>query len=68
MEKLVSIQELAELTTLSVSHIYKRTSAGTIPFYKVGKRVLFRPSEIDNWLEEMKGEDRIQQKIKGSVN
>ena len=60
MEKLISIKEVAELTALSVSHLYKRTSAGTIPFYKVGKRVLFRLSEIDGWLEAMKGEDKIQ--------
>lgn len=52
MEKLIGIRELAELTTLSVSSIYKRTSAGSIPFYKVGKRVLFKPSEIDQWLAD----------------
>ena len=54
MEKLIAIEELAELTALSVSTIYKRTSAGTIPYYKVGKRVLFKPVEIERWLEGFK--------------
>ncbi len=58
MEKLVSIKEIAELTGLSVSSIYKRTSIGAIPYYKVGKRVLFKPSEINRWLEDLKVEVR----------
>lgn len=59
MEKLVPISEIAGLTALSVSTIYKRTSAGTIPFYKIGKRVLFKPSEIDQWLEDFQKEVRL---------
>ncbi len=59
MEKLVSISEIAELTALSVSTIYKRTSARTIPFYKIGKRVLFKPSEINQWLEDFQKEDTL---------
>ena len=55
MERLLAIEELAELTTLSISTIYKRTSANTIPYYKVGKRVLFKPAEIEGWLAGLKG-------------
>jgi excisionase family DNA binding protein len=68
MERLISIKDVADLTALSVSHLYKRTSAGTIPYYKVGKRVLFRQTEIDGWLETLKGEDQMQREPRKPIN
>jgi len=60
MEKLMGVQEISMLLGLSVSTLYKRTSAGTIPFYKIGKRVTFKPSEIEQWASNFKVTHRIK--------
>lgn len=36
---------------LSKQTIHGRTCAGTIPFYKVGGKLLFKRTEIDAWIE-----------------
>lgn len=48
----LSILQASAFLNLSVSELYKRTSAQTIPFFKVGKRVLFAEDDLRAWLEE----------------
>ena len=61
MEKFMGVQEISTLLGLSVSTLYKRTSAGTIPFYKIGgKHVVFLASEIEKWAASFKVTPRIK--------
>jgi excisionase family DNA binding protein len=53
-DELMNISELAEFIDESVQSIYARTSQRTIPFYKKGKKLLFKKSEILDWLEARK--------------
>ena len=53
-DELMNINELAEFIDESVQSIYSRTSQRTIPFYKKGKKLLFKKSEILDWLETRK--------------
>lgn len=53
MEKLWTIEELAENLKVNKRYIYRLTSRGEIPYTRVGSRYLrFRPSEIERWLHE----------------
>ncbi len=53
-QKLLTIDELAELLDVPKGWIYQRTrdrSPSTIPFYKLGKYLRFDPNEVRAWLE-----------------
>jgi excisionase family DNA binding protein len=47
----LSIEEAAEFLSLSKSHLYRLTSQNLIPFFKVGKRCLFSPEKLREWVE-----------------
>jgi excisionase family DNA binding protein len=47
----LTITELSSILKLSKSHIYTLTSTKKIPHIKLlGKKLLFKRIEIDNWL------------------
>ncbi len=53
MEKLLTVQELAELLNVPVSWIYDRTRSGGpghIPHYKIGKYLRFAEEEVMDYL------------------
>ena len=50
MEKLLSIQEAADLLGLKKPTLYKKVMCRTIPFIKLGGRVLFKESMLDEWV------------------
>jgi len=50
-KRLMTIQEVGELTGLSVSTLYKMANQRRIPYVKVGSRLRFERQLIDNWLE-----------------
>jgi len=51
----LNINEAAAFTDLSVSYIYKLTSAQEIPHYKPrGKMLYFDRSELESWLRQGK--------------
>ncbi len=52
MEKLLTIEQLSELTQISRSTLYEWTHAGFIPHYKFPKGVRFKEAEINNWLKK----------------
>jgi excisionase family DNA binding protein len=54
IKKTLSIKEAAEYLNVSKGTLYKYTSEATIPFYKVGSRILFKTEELDAWLKELK--------------
>lgn len=45
-EKLIGIEEVAALLNRSTDTVYKCARAGRIPYYKPGKMLKFRPSEL----------------------
>ena len=50
-KRLMTIQEVGELTGLSVSTLYKMANQRRIPYVKVGSRLRFERQLIDNWLK-----------------
>jgi excisionase family DNA binding protein len=53
-QKLLTIDELAELLDVPKGWIYQRTrdrSPSTIPFYKLGKYLRFDSDKVREWLE-----------------
>ena len=53
-DELMNISEVAKFLDESVQSIYSRTSRRTIPFYKKGKKLLFKKTEILDWLDDQK--------------
>lgn len=50
-KEVLNMVEASKYLELSVSHLYKLTSAGTIPYYKPnGKKLYFKRTELDAWL------------------
>lgn len=49
-DDLIDINEAAVLLRMRKSTVYAATSNRTIPFFKRGNRVLFRRSELVQWL------------------
>lgn len=50
----LTIKDLQELIDLAQDTQAKYRSQGTIPFYKIGKRILYKASEIHEWLSQHK--------------
>ena len=53
-KKNLSIKEAAEYLNISKGTLYRHTSEATIPYYKIGSRILFKIEELDTWLNERK--------------
>lgn len=51
-ERLLSIQQAAEYLNLTVPTLYSKTSNGSIPFMKRGKKLYFSSLELINYLKE----------------
>ena len=52
MDKLLNVQEIADLLGVQPSTIYQWTHEGFIPFVKLGKFVRFKEAAVAKWLEE----------------
>jgi excisionase family DNA binding protein len=52
MEKLLSVHEAAALLGLSPRTVYNLVARDQIPVQRVRRRVMFRPSALDRWLDE----------------
>jgi excisionase family DNA binding protein len=60
--KLLSINEAAKYLNLAKQTLYGFTSNRTIPFIKKGKKLYFKKSDLNIWLEEGK-KSSIQQML-----
>ena len=50
-KEVLNFNEACQYLELSQSHLYKLTSAGSIPHYKPnGKKLYFKRSELEGWL------------------
>lgn len=48
--RMMTIQEVAEFTQLSVSYLYQLVSKGEIPHFKIGANTRFVESDLIDWL------------------
>lgn len=51
-EQMVTIQQAAQILQLSVSRVRTLVQEGRVPCYKPGRNLLFRPSELHQWLTD----------------
>ncbi len=51
MEKLLNVNQLAEILGLKKITIYEWVSDKRIPFVKLGKRILFCPRDIEEFIK-----------------
>lgn len=54
MNKLLTIQEITEITRLSKATIYAYVAPKKIPYVKIGARVLFSSDAIQEWIDKRK--------------
>lgn len=51
LDDLLTVRELGKWLRLSESHIYSLVSKKSIPYTKIGGKVLFDRQTIKNWIE-----------------
>ena len=51
-ERLIDKKTLAEATGLTVSFIEKAMHSYSLPFYRLGRNVKFKISEVNKWIEQ----------------
>ena len=49
-----TIKEISEFLSLKPSNLYSKVNSGSIPHYKVGRLILFKINEVEEWMEENK--------------
>jgi len=64
MDKLLTVEEMAEYLNLKPSTIYQWTHQGFIPHIKLGSRVRFRMSQIEKWLESRMVNGRTRNRVR----
>ena len=52
MQKLLNIQQAADLLGLKVKTLYTYICKKKIPYVKLGGRVLFQPEKLETWVEQ----------------
>ncbi len=63
MQKLLTVEEIAEYLQVRPSTIYQWTHQGFIPHVKLGNRVRFRLSQVDRWVEKKSCEGRLKNNL-----
>jgi excisionase family DNA binding protein len=48
---LLNIRQVTETTGISRTSIYRQMKAGQLPFVKVGSRTLFRPADLQDFVD-----------------
>ena len=48
---LLNIRQVTEATGISRASIYRQVRAGQLPFVKVGSRTLFRPQDLQSFVD-----------------
>ena len=52
MQKLLNVQQAADLLDLKVKTIYTYVCKKKIPYVKLGARVLFQPEKLEMWVNQ----------------
>lgn len=56
MDEILDIEDLATYLKMKKASVYNLVERGDIPFYRIGRLLRFRKSQIDEWLESLKVE------------
>ena len=56
MKEFFTIDEVSEYLGIKKSSLYAKVERKEIPYYKVGRLVRFKKSDIDPWMEKFKSE------------
>ena len=67
-KELLTIDEAAEFTRLAKQTLYDYTHRRKVPFLKAGKRLLFRKTELDAWLNAGGNTEAMEKVIKERGN
>jgi excisionase family DNA binding protein len=59
-DKILTVQEASEFLNLAKQTLYGFTSKNEIPFLKKGKKLYFRKSDLEEWLQEGKKKSRSE--------
>lgn len=51
LDRLITIDELASRLHVKKETLYQWCHRQTVPFFRLGRRTLFDPVEVDAWLE-----------------
>ena len=72
MEKIfLSINELVQYLDMKKSSLYSKVERKEIPYYKIGRLVRFKKSDIDLWIEKFKSETiplRVKEKARSKTH
>ena len=49
--ELFTLPEAADTLRISKSYLYKLVERREIPFFKIGRRIIFKPDDLNAWLE-----------------
>ena len=49
-EELMTVDQLSDYLTIARQTIYGKCASKELPYYKSGKRLYFKKSEINNWI------------------
>lgn len=56
MKQYISVEELSKNLSVSKYTVYSWTSSGLLPYHKIGKRIIFDPDEVEEWIMKFKKE------------
>jgi excisionase family DNA binding protein len=51
IEKLLTIEQVAKLTNVSIRYIHNEKKRGNLKCYKIGNRLKFDPVEVEKWIK-----------------
>ncbi|MFH1374777.1 MAG: helix-turn-helix domain-containing protein [bacterium] len=63
MDRLLTVQEIADLLGIQPSTVYQWTHEGFIPHVKLGRLVRFREGEVSQWIEKKLTPGRLRRRI-----
>lgn len=52
--KMVRVNDIAEMFSISKWYLYRLTAKGKIPFYKFGRTILFDPDEVEAYIRQFR--------------
>ena len=52
--EMMTIKEVAGMLRITRQSLHARTKDGALPSYKIGRRVLYKRSEVEQYLENQK--------------
>ena len=67
MDRLLTVQEVADLLGVQPSTVYQWTHEGFIPYVKLGRLVRFREGEISQWIEKRLSQGRLRRRIDADI-